>query len=169
MEVNTRIQVEHTITEEVTGIDLVCEQIKVAQGEKLPFKQKDISFKGHVIQCRINAEDPSKNFAPSPGALEYFVPPGGPHVRMDTACYSGYKIPPHYDSMIAKLIVHGKDREETIRIAQRALEEFHIGGVHTTIPFHKYMFEDESFHKNQYTISYIDQLILDGCTFIPEN
>lgn len=165
MEVNTRIQVEHTITEEVTGIDLVCEQIKVAQGHKLPFKQKDIEHKGHAIQCRINAEDPSKNFAPSPGALEYFVPPGGPHVRIDTACYSGYKIPPNYDSMIAKLIVRGKDRAEAIRIAQRALKEFHIGGVHTTIPFHLYMFEDENFRNNEYTITYIDQLILEGCTF----
>ena len=168
MEVNTRIQVEHTITEEVTGIDLVREQILVAQGEKLKVKQKDIQMHGHVIQCRINAEDPSHNFAPSPGKLEYFIPPGGPHVRVDTACYSGYKIPPNYDSMIAKLIVKGKDRTDAIRIAQRALSEFHIGGVHTTIAFHQYMFQDENFIKNAYTISYIDQLIEDGCTFIPE-
>lgn len=168
MEVNTRIQVEHTITEELTGIDLVCTQIRIANGEKLPFKQRDISFNGHVIQCRINAEDPAKNFAPSPGTLEYFIPPGGPHVRMDTACYAGYKIPPHYDSMIAKLIVHGKDRSEAIRIAQRALREFHVGGVKTTIPFHLYMFEDENFLNNDYTINYIDQCILDGCTFLPE-
>ncbi|NGX37668.1 MAG: Biotin carboxylase [Chlamydiae bacterium] len=167
MEVNTRIQVEHTITEELTGIDLVCEQIKIANGDKLSFKQRDVTFKGHVIQCRINAEDPSKNFAPSPGVLEFFIPPGGPHVRMDTACYSGYKVPPHYDSMIAKLIVHGKDREDAIRIAKRALREFHIGGVKTTIPFHQYMFENDNFLKNDYTINYIDQLVLDGCTFIP--
>jgi acetyl-CoA carboxylase, biotin carboxylase subunit len=169
MEVNTRIQVEHTITEELTGIDLVREQIQIAKGEKLSFKQKEVELKGHVIQCRINAEDPSNNFGPSPGALEYFVAPGGPHVRMDTACYSGYKIPPHYDSMIAKLIVRGKDREEAIRVAQRALREFHIGGVKTTIPFHQYMFQDENFHTNNYTITYIDQLILDGCQFIPDN
>lgn len=168
MEVNTRVQVEHTITEEVTGIDLVCEQIKIAQGEKLKFKQKDVEFKGHAIQCRINAEDPVHNFAPSPGTLEYFVPPGGPHVRMDTACYSGYKIPPNYDSMIAKLIVHGKDREHAIRIAQRALKEFHIGGVKTTIPFHQFMFQDENFHKNKYTITYIDELVQGGCKFVPE-
>ncbi len=169
MEVNTRIQVEHTITEELTGIDLVREQIRIAQGEKLSIKQRDVACKGHVIQCRINAEDPSNNFAPSPGALEYFVPPGGPHVRMDTACYAGYKIPHNYDSMIAKLIVRGKDRKEAIRIAERALREFHVGGVKTTIPFHLFMFEDENFLKNDYTINYIDQLVLDGCTFIPES
>lgn len=168
MEVNTRIQVEHTITEELTGIDLVREQISIAQGEKLSFRQKDLNFSGHAIQCRINAEDPTQNFAPSPGGLEYFVPPGGPHVRVDTACYSGYKIPPHYDSMIAKLIVHGKNREDAIKILQRALREFHIGGVKTTIPFHLFMLEDENFHNNNYTITYIDQLILEGCQFIPE-
>lgn len=168
MEVNTRIQVEHTITEELTDIDLAREQIAIARGDKLSFKQKDIQFRGHVIQCRINAEDPEKNFAPSPGAIEYFVPPGGPHVRMDTACYSGYKIPPHYDSMIAKLIVRGKDREDAIRIATRSLREFHIGGVKTTIPFHLYMFQDENFLSNEYTINYIDQQITDGNKFIPE-
>lgn len=169
MEVNTRIQVEHTITEEATGIDLVREQIRIAMGEKLSFKQKDIVPKGHVIQCRINAEDPEKNFAPSPGVLSYFCPPGGPHVRIDTACYSGYRIPPNYDSMIAKLIVRGKDRKEAIQVAQRALKEFHIGGVKTTIPFHQYMFEDDNFLGNTYTITYIDQLMLDGYTFIPES
>lgn len=165
MEVNTRIQVEHTVTEELTGIDLVREQIKIAMGEKLKFKQKDIVFTGHVIQCRINAENPANNFAPSPGNLEYYIPPGGPHVRIDSACYSGYRIPPHYDSMIAKLIVKGKDRTEAIAVAKRALREFHIGGVHSTIPFHLYMFEDERFLKNQYFINYIDQLIAEGYTF----
>lgn len=165
MEVNTRIQVEHTITEELTGIDLVCEMIRIAQGEKLSFKQKDVQMKGHVIQCRINAEDPTRNFAPSPGNLEYFVPPGGPHVRIDTACYAGYKIPPHYDSMIAKLIVRGKDRNEAIRIAQRSLDEFHVGGIHSTIPFHQFMFQDERFLTHEYTINYIDQLVEEGCNF----
>jgi acetyl-CoA carboxylase biotin carboxylase subunit len=165
MEVNTRIQVEHTVTEELTGIDLVREQIKIAMGEKLKIKQKDVEFKGHVIQCRINAENPSNNFAPSPGHLEYYIPPGGPHVRIDSACYSGYRIPPNYDSMIAKLIVRGKDRTEAIAVAKRALKEFHIGGVHSTIPFHLYMFEDKRFLENDYFITYIDQLILDGCTF----
>ncbi|NGX38814.1 MAG: 2-oxoglutarate carboxylase small subunit [Chlamydiae bacterium] len=168
MEVNTRIQVEHTITEELTGIDLVREQINVAKGEKLKLKQKDVEFSGHIIQCRINAENPAKNFAPSPGTVEYFVPPGGPHVRMDTACYTGYKIPPQYDSMIAKLIVTGKDRKDAINIAKRALKEFHVGGVSTTVPFHQFMFEDENFLSNTYTINYIDNLVLDGCTFTPE-
>jgi acetyl-CoA carboxylase biotin carboxylase subunit len=165
MEVNTRIQVEHTVTEELTGIDLVKEQIKIAMGEKLKFKQKDINYNGHVIQCRINAENPSNNFAPSPGLLEYYIPPGGPNVRIDSACYSGCRIPPNYDSMIAKLIVKGKDRADAIAIAKRALKEFHIGGVYSTIPFHLYMFEDKNFLNNDYTITYIDQLILDGCTF----
>lgn len=165
MEVNTRIQVEHTVTEELTGIDLVAEQLKIAMGQKLKIKQKDVEFKGHVIQLRINAENPSQNFAPSPGNLEYYIPPGGPHVRIDSACYSGYRIPPNYDSMIAKLIVHGKNREEAIAIAKRALKEFHIGGVHSTIPFHMYMLQDSKFLKNDYFITYIDQLILEGCTF----
>jgi len=165
MEVNTRIQVEHTITEELTGIDLVVTQIKIARGEKLPFRQKDIVMKGHTMQFRINAEDPLRNFAPSPGNLEYYIPPGGPHVRVDSACYSGYRIPPNYDSMIAKLITHGKDRAEAIAIAKRALREFHIGGVHSTIPFHLYMLEDKRFLENQYTLTYIDQLVAEGCSF----
>ncbi len=165
MEVNTRIQVEHTITEELTGIDLVKEQIKVAKGEKLSFKQKDVTFTGHVMQFRINAENPAQNFAPCPGVLEYYIPPGGPHVRIDSACYSGYKIPPNYDSMIAKLIVKGANRAEAIAIAKRALKEFHIGGVHSTIAFHQYMLEDARFLQNDYVITYIDQLIAEGCTF----
>jgi acetyl-CoA carboxylase biotin carboxylase subunit len=165
MEVNTRIQVEHTVTEELTGVDLIREQIKVAMGEKLKIKQKDVTFTGHVIQCRINAENPSNNFAPSPGNLEYYIPPGGPHVRVDSACYSGYRIPPNYDSMIAKLIVKGKDRTEAIQVAKRALKEFHLGGVHSTIPFHLFMFEDKRFLNHDYVISYVDQLIQDGCTF----
>lgn len=165
MEVNTRIQVEHTITEELTGIDLVREQIKVAQGEKLKFKQKDITYTGHAIQLRINAEDPAHNFAPSPGLLEHFILPGGPHVRVDTASYAGYRIPPNYDSMIAKLIVHGETREDAIAIAKRALSEFHIQGTKSTIPFHQYMLQDEKFLKGDYFINYIDQLIQDGCRF----
>ena len=165
MEVNTRIQVEHTITEELTGIDLVKEQLKIAMGEKLKFKQKDVEFRGHVIELRINAENPFANFAPSPGNLEYYIPPGGPHVRIDSACYSGYRIPPNYDSMIAKLIVRGHDRTEAIAIAKRALGEFHIGGVHSTIPFHQWMLQDSRFLNGDYFITYVDQLILEGCTF----
>lgn len=165
MEVNTRIQVEHTITEELTGIDLVEQQIRIARGEFLPMKQKDLVFSGHVLELRINAEDPSRHFAPSPGQLEHYIPPGGPHVRVDSACYSGYKIPPNYDSMIAKLIVKGKNREEAIARAKRALREFHISGVHSTIPFHRYMLNDPKFLSHDYTINYVDQLIAEGCTF----
>lgn len=165
MEMNTRIQVEHTVTEELTGIDLVQEQLKIAMGLELKFKQKDIQFNGHVIQCRINAENPAHNFAPSPGVLEYYLPPGGPHVRVDSSCYSGYRIPPHYDSMIAKLIVKGKNREEAIAHTMRALKEFHIGGVFSTIPFHQYMLKLEDFHKSKYDIRYVDELIEEGCTF----
>lgn len=171
MEVNTRIQVEHTITEEVTGIDLVREMIQIARGEKLSFKQKDVEPKGHVMQFRINAENPATQFSPCPGVLEFYVPPGGPHVRVDSACYSGYKIPPYYDSMIAKLIVRGKDRKDAIAVGKRALQEFHIGGagLHTTIPFHLYMLEDENFLTNQFTITYIDQLLLEGATFVKKH
>lgn len=169
MEVNTRIQVEHTITEELTGVDLVREQLRIARGEKLQLRQKDIVTTGHVIQFRINAENPAANFATSPGRLEYYLPPGGPHVRVDSACYSGYMIPPHYDSMIAKLIVHGKTRAEAIAIGKRALYEFHLGGVHSTIPFHLYMLEDPNFLSSKYSIGYIDSLVDEGCSFTLEN
>ncbi len=165
MEVNTRIQVEHTVTEELTGIDLVQQQIRIAQGEKLTLRQKDIALKGHVFEFRINAENPAHSFAPSPGLLEHYIPPGGPHVRIDSACYGGYRIPPNYDSMIAKLIVKGATREEAIRHAKRALKEFHVTGVHTTIAFHEYMLEDKKFLSNDYTIGYVDQLLDSGCTF----
>jgi len=165
MEMNTRIQVEHTVTEELTGIDLVRMQLKVALGQPLGFKQKEIELKGHVIQYRINAEDPRLGFAPRPGKLEYFIPPGGPHVRVDTGCYAGYKIPPNYDSMIAKLIVRGKDREEAVAVGKRALSEFYVDGVPTTIPFHEYMMEDEAFLSNNYTIAYIDKEMEEGRVF----
>lgn len=168
MEVNTRIQVEHTVTEELTGVDLVVEQLRIAQGEKLRLKQKEVVFDGHVIQFRINAENPKQNFAPSPGKLEYYLPPGGPHVRVDSACYSGYTIPPNYDSMIAKLIVRGKDRSEAIAIGKRALREFHIGGVDSTIAFHLYMLEDPKFLKADFDLTYIDGLIAEGCRFEKE-
>lgn len=165
MEMNTRIQVEHTVTEELTGIDLVKEQLRIAMGHELRWKQNEITFKGHVIQCRINAENPAYNFAPSPGLLEYYLPPGGPHVRVDSSCYAGYKIPPYYDSMIAKLIVRGKDRHEAIAVTRRALREFHIGGVYSTIPFHEYMMDNPDFLKSKYDIKYIDDLIDTGCQF----
>ncbi|MBS0584780.1 MAG: acetyl-CoA carboxylase biotin carboxylase subunit [Verrucomicrobia bacterium] len=168
MEVNTRIQVEHTVTEELTGIDLVREQIRMADGQKLTIKQEDVTFNGHIIQFRVNAEDPHNNFTPSPGKLEYFIPSSGPHVRIDSACYPGYTIPPHYDSMIAKLIVRGHDRKEAILRAKRALKEFHVGGVRTTIPFHQFMLENERFLSGEYPITFVDTLIKEGCNFKDE-
>ncbi|BAE81226.1 acetyl-coenzyme A carboxylase carboxyl transferase A subunit [Chlamydia felis Fe/C-56] len=162
MEMNTRIQVEHTITEEVTGIDLLKEQIYVAMGNKLTRKQKNIVFTGHVIQCRINAEDPSNNFSPSPGRLDYYLPPAGPSIRVDGACYSGYAIPPYYDSMIAKVISKGKNRKEAVAIMKRALKEFHIGGVHSTIPFHQFMLDNPKFINSDYDINYVDHLLSQG-------
>lgn len=168
MEVNTRIQVEHTVTEELTGMDLVVEQLRIAKGEKLLLKQKNVEFDGHVIQFRINAENPCQNFTPSPGKLEYYLPPGGPHVRVDSACYSGYTIPPNYDSMIAKLIVKGKDRADAIAKGKRALREFHIGGVHSTIDFHLFMLDDPMFVKADFDLTYIDNLIAQGCRFEKE-
>lgn len=165
MEMNTRIQVEHTVTEQLTGIDLVAEQIKIAMGEKLMWKQEDVQFKGHVIQCRVNAENPAHQFAPSPGLLEDYLPPGGPNVRVDSSCYSGYRIPPHYDSMIAKLICQGRNRKEAIAIMSRALREFHISGVKSTIPFHKYMMSNSDFQNAAYDIKYIDDLMDSGFKF----
>lgn len=165
MEVNTRIQVEHTVTEEVTGVDLIVEQIKTSQGYALTLKQKDIQMQGHVMQFRINAENPAQRFAPSPGLLEFYVPPGGPHVRVDSACYTGYKIPPNYDSMIAKLIVKGESREQVIARALRALKEFHIGDIHTTIPFHLNMLHNATFLSGQYTLDFIDKLVESGYDF----
>ena len=129
MEMNTRIQVEHPITEMITGIDLIKEQIKIASGEKLDFTQEDVKLNGHAIECRINAEDPRRGFIPSPGKIQDLYLPGGFNVRIDSAVYSGYVIPPYYDSMIAKLIVHGKNREEAICKMRRALGEFVIEGV----------------------------------------
>ncbi|MFC7394236.1 acetyl-CoA carboxylase biotin carboxylase subunit [Scopulibacillus cellulosilyticus] len=136
MEMNTRIQVEHPVTEYVTGIDLIKEQICVASGNKLKIKQEDVQFKGWAIECRINAENPFKNFMPSPGKVGMYLTPGGPGVRIDSAVYPGYMIPPYYDSMVAKVITHGKTRKEAIDKMRRALGEFVIEGIHTTIPFH---------------------------------
>ena len=158
MEMNTRIQVEHTVTEELTGHDLVVEQIGVAMGKKLSFQQEQVSLTGHVIECRINAEDPEQSFRPSPGRVEYYLPPGGPYVRVDSACYSGCRISPYYDSMIAKLIVRGKDRNEAISRLKRALREFHIGGIKSTIPFHLQLLNDENFIRSNYDLNYVDQM-----------
>ena len=156
MEMNTRIQVEHTISEEITGIDLIKEQIRVAAGEKLSFTQKDIHIKGHAIECRINAEDPANNFLPSVGTLETYITSGGVGVRVDSHSYQGYEIPPQYDSMIAKLVVWGNTREEAITRMKRALGEFIIEGIETTIPFHLKVLENEDFESGDIFTNFIE-------------
>ncbi len=156
MEMNTRIQVEHPVTEMVTGIDLVKEQIRVAAGEPLSFAQKDVQVRGHSIECRINAEDPEK-FTPSPGTITAFNPPGGLGVRVETAAYTQYVIPPYYDSMIAKLIVHAATRDEAIMRMQRALDEFIIEGVKTTIPMHQKILAEPDFQKGEISTKFMER------------
>jgi acetyl-CoA carboxylase biotin carboxylase subunit len=159
MEVNTRIQVEHGVTECVMSIDLIKEQIKIACGEKISLPRKDLQFRGHAIECRINAEDPDKGFMPNPGKITTFLPPGGPGVRIDTQVYSGYTIPPYYDSMIAKLIVQGNNRSEAIARMQRALDEFIIEGVKTTIPFHKKVINNSIFIRGEVTTAFVETIL----------
>lgn len=156
MEMNTRIQVEHPVTEAVTGIDLVKEQIKVASGEKLSLSQEDVTFNGWAIECRINAENPEKKFMPSPGKIHMYLPPGGLGVRVDSAAYPGYTIPPYYDSMIAKVIVYGANRDEAIAKMKRALSEFIVEGVHTTIPFHLKLLDNEKFVSGQFNTKFLE-------------
>lgn len=157
MEMNTRIQVEHPITEMVTGVDLVKEQIRIANGEKLSIKQEDVRINGWAIECRINAENPFKNFLPSPGKIDLYLPPGGNGVRIDSAAYTGYQIPPFYDSMIAKVITHGATRDEAIRRMKRALDEFIIEGIHTTIPFHQMILENDEFIKGDFNTNFLKE------------
>ena len=159
MEMNTRIQVEHPVTEWVTDVDIVKEQLRIASGEKLRFKQEDINFNGHSIECRINAENPDKNFMPSPGEIKDLNLPGGNGVRTDTAVYSGYKIPPTYDSMIAKLIVHAENRKEAISKMKRALEECIIDGIDTNIDFLYKILENEDFISGNFDTSFISKLL----------
>lgn len=156
MEMNTRIQVEHPVTEEVTGIDLIKEQIRVAMGAPLSFRQEDIRMRGHAIEFRVNAEDPSRNFAPSPGKIHWVNFPGGLGVRIDSAVYPGYVIPPYYDSMVAKLIVRGRDREEALARLGRALEEFLIDGPSTTIPLGLALLQDAKFQSGHYNTRYLE-------------
>ena len=155
MEMNTRVQVEHPITETITGVDIIKEQLRIASGEKLQYKQDDIKFTGHSLEARINAENPYKNFMPCPGEIKELHIPGGNGVRIDTAIYPGYKIPPTYDSMIAKVIVHGKDRNESIAKMKSALGEFIIDGISTNIDFLYKILEDEDFISNNYDTSFI--------------
>ena len=158
MEMNTRIQVEHPVTEEVTGIDLLKEQIKIAAGEKLSRTQEEIILKGHAIECRINAEDPEKDFMPSPGLIKSFHVPGGHGIRVDTHAYAGYEIPPYYDSLVAKLISVADTREESILKMRRALDEFILEGIKTTIPFYKKVFSNPNFISGEYDTSFVESL-----------
>ena len=155
MEMNTRVQVEHPVTELITGIDIVKEQIRVAAGEPLGFKQKEVIIRGHALECRINAEDPEANFMPAPGQVTYYRPPGGFGVRVDSGVYPGYHISPYYDSMVGKLVVWGSSREEAITRMQRSLKEFIIEGVPTTIPFHLLVLENEHFRKGDVYTNFI--------------
>jgi acetyl-CoA carboxylase biotin carboxylase subunit len=156
IEMNTRLQVEHPVTEAITGLDLVREQIRVAAGLPLSVTQDEVKFEGHAIECRINAED-SKTFAPSPGRVTDFHQPGGLHVRVDSALYDGYRIPPYYDSLIAKLIVYGANRDECLMRLRRALEEFVIQGPKTTIPLHQALIEDPDFQNGDYSIKWLER------------
>ncbi len=159
LEVNKRVQVEHPITEEVTGIDIVKQQILIAMGEPLRLSQSDITFKGHAIECRINAEDPFDDFRPCPGRVEMYYAPGGRGVRVDSHVYAGYTIPPHYDSMIGKLITYGKDRREAMDKMSRALGEYMITGIKTTIPFEQAILQDPNFRRGVYSTNFIEQLL----------
>ena len=158
IEMNTRLQVEHPVTEMITGIDLVAEQIRVAAGERLRFAQKDIPTRGHAIECRINAEDPL-TFAPSPGLVAEYHPPGGPGVRVDSGLYGGYRIPPYYDSLISKLIVHADSREECVMRLGRALEEYVIGNVKHSIPLHRLLLEEDDFRSGNYHIHWLENFL----------
>ena len=145
IEMNTRLQVEHPVTEMISGVDIVAEQLKVASGERLEIPEEALSPEGHAIEFRINAEDPGRNFLPQAGLVEVYNPPGGPGVRVDSHLYAGYRVPPHYDSLLAKLIVHARDREAAIRRGLRALDEFAVSGMETTLPLHLAVLEDEEF------------------------
>jgi acetyl-CoA carboxylase biotin carboxylase subunit len=159
IEMNTRIQVEHPVTEEVTGIDLVKQQLSIANGDKLSFDQGDIKVLKHAIECRINAEDPARNFAPSPGTIGLYYAPGGPGVRIDSHAYSGYTIPPYYDSMIGKLICSGVTRKDALERTYRALSEYLIRGIKTTIPLHKAIMADPVFVEGKATTAYMEEFL----------
>jgi len=158
IEMNTRLQVEHPVSEAISGIDLVCEQIRIAAGQPLGYTQSEIEFSGHALECRITAEDPV-TFAPSPGTVVMFHPPGGLGIRVDSALYAGYRVPPHYDSLIAKLITHGRTREEAIARMKRALREFVITGIKTTIPLHQRILEAPEFVAGDYTIHWLERFV----------
>ncbi|KJS25807.1 MAG: acetyl-CoA carboxylase [Hyphomonadaceae bacterium BRH_c29] len=161
IEMNTRLQVEHPVTEMITGIDLVREQIRIAEGKKLSFRQEDVMLVGHAIECRINAEHP-ETFVPSPGLITDFHAPGGPDVRLDSAAYAGYRIPPHYDSLIGKLIVHGRTRRECLMRLRRALSEMVVGGVFTTLDLHRRLVENEDVKNGEYNIHWLEKFLAEN-------
>ncbi len=159
IEMNTRIQVEHGVTEEVTGIDLVKEQLLIASGKKLSYEQKEVKILRHAIECRINAEDPGRNFAPCPGEIDLYYSPGGHGVRIDSHVYSGYTIPPHYDSMIAKVITFGRNRELALDRMDRALGEYLIRGIKTNIPFSRAIIRDPIFRDGKATTKFVEEFV----------
>jgi acetyl-CoA carboxylase biotin carboxylase subunit len=152
--------VEHPVTEVVTGIDLVKQQIRIAAGEKLPFSQSEISTRGHAIECRINSEDPDNDFRPSPGRITALRIPGGPGVRWDSHIQEGYVVPPHYDSLVGKLIAHGSDRAETLAVMRRALDELVIDGIHTTIPLHRRILRNRDFIEGKVDTTWVERVLM---------
>lgn len=162
MEMNTRVQVEHTVSEMVSGIDIIKEQIRIAAGERLSYQQKNITLSGHAIECRINAENPYCNFSPCPGQITFYAAPGGPGVRVDSHVFAGYRIPPNYDSMIAKLIVHAPTRAEAVARCRRALDEYLIEGVQTSIPFAQFLLDTKEFIAGEYDTDQIEKLVKGG-------
>jgi acetyl-CoA carboxylase biotin carboxylase subunit len=159
LEMNTRLQVEHPVTEMVWGVDLVKEQLRIARGEKLSFTQQDLRRLGHAIECRIYAEDPARKFAPSPGLIRYINLPQGPGVRNDQGVYAGYTVPVFYDPMLSKLIVHGQDREQAIARMRRALAEYRVEGIMTTIPFFTFIMNDPEFQAGRFDTGFIDRIL----------
>ena len=158
IEMNTRLQVEHPVTEMITGIDLVNEQIRIASGAELTLRQEDVLFEGHAIECRINAENP-RTFAPSPGQITYYHPPGGLGVRVDSGVYQGYRIPPHYDSLIGKLIVHGRNRVECMMRLRRCLDEFVVDGIESTIPLFRDLVDNQDIANGMYDIHWLEKYL----------
>jgi acetyl-CoA carboxylase biotin carboxylase subunit len=160
IEVNARIQVEHPVTEMVTGIDLIKQQIRIAAGESIPFRQEDIVTRGHAFECRINSEDPSNDFRPSAGTITGLRVPGGPGVRWDSHIQVGYSVPPNYDSLVGKLIVHGSDRAEAMATMRRALDELVIEGIQTTIPLHRRIFRDRDFIEGRVDTTWVERVLM---------
>jgi acetyl-CoA carboxylase, biotin carboxylase subunit len=161
MEMNTRIQVEHPVTEMTTGYDLIKEQIRAAAGLSISVAEGPVELRGHSIECRINAENPARDFAPSPGTIQTFHPPGGPGVRMDTHVYAGYRVPPFYDSLLAKLIVHGSTREEAIARMRNALSSFILEGIHTTIPFLQEVMDHPDFIAGEIDTKFLERMVFE--------